>query len=206
MSADEKVCPDCAETVKAAANVCRFCGHQFKRVKAPSKRSPYQGPRNDKERKVARNSQIGCAVVVIALIIAVANCSSDAPPSQTASPTSNVQEDTSEAGDESPFDDTRKQSLWIVMSRDAIRSRLRDPESAEFRNLRFYSGGSVPVVCGEVNAKNAFGGYTGYERFIASGDNTDIAFLASDLAEGDSIDEAWDQLCVRADRDEEYVP
>jgi Uncharacterised protein family UPF0547 len=29
-SADEtKVCPACAETVEAAANFCRFCGHEF---------------------------------------------------------------------------------------------------------------------------------------------------------------------------------
>jgi hypothetical protein len=26
---DKKVCPDCAETVKAGARVCRYCGHQF---------------------------------------------------------------------------------------------------------------------------------------------------------------------------------
>jgi len=26
---DEKVCPDCAESVKAAARKCRFCGHEF---------------------------------------------------------------------------------------------------------------------------------------------------------------------------------
>ena len=27
---DEKTCPQCAEQVKAAANVCRYCGHSFK--------------------------------------------------------------------------------------------------------------------------------------------------------------------------------
>lgn len=28
-SAEEKVCPDCAESVKAAARKCRFCGYEF---------------------------------------------------------------------------------------------------------------------------------------------------------------------------------
>ena len=25
----EKICPDCAETIKAAANVCHYCGYRF---------------------------------------------------------------------------------------------------------------------------------------------------------------------------------
>ena len=29
LPAAEKVCPKCAEQVKAAALVCRFCGHDF---------------------------------------------------------------------------------------------------------------------------------------------------------------------------------
>jgi hypothetical protein len=31
---DGKTCPACAETVQAAATVCRFCGHQFAKVEA----------------------------------------------------------------------------------------------------------------------------------------------------------------------------
>jgi len=29
LASDEKTCPQCAEQVKAAAKVCRFCGHSF---------------------------------------------------------------------------------------------------------------------------------------------------------------------------------
>ncbi|MGO4339011.1 zinc ribbon domain-containing protein [Labrys sp. KB_33_2] len=29
LQTDTKVCPDCAETIRAAAKVCRFCGHRL---------------------------------------------------------------------------------------------------------------------------------------------------------------------------------
>ena len=64
----------------------------------------------------------------------------------------------------------------------------------------------MPVVCGEVNSKNGFGGYSGFQRFIAAGDVPDMAYLASDFAAGESINSVWNKLCVKAERDEAYVP
>jgi hypothetical protein len=41
---DEKTCPKCAETVKSAAVVCRFCGHNFasQRLAPPPTPAPAQ--------------------------------------------------------------------------------------------------------------------------------------------------------------------
>ena len=54
---------------------------------------------------------------------------------------------------------------------DAIKRQLRDPDSAEFRNFAAYHDvRSGDVICGEVNAKNAYGGYIGYSAFILKSD------------------------------------
>lgn len=50
----------------------------------------------------------------------------------------------------------------------AVRNELRDPSSAQFRALKVLPGGPEDgALCGEVNAKNAMGGYTGFEPFYA---------------------------------------
>jgi len=41
---DEKTCPQCAERVKAAALVCRFCGHKFTTASVPLLTTPYIPP------------------------------------------------------------------------------------------------------------------------------------------------------------------
>lgn len=60
-----------------------------------------------------------------------------------------------------------------------IKSNLKDPDSAQVRNLQFYQnqivfkdGQRVPLqykICGELNAKNGLGGYVGYRRFVVTG-------------------------------------
>lgn len=48
---------------------------------------------------------------------------------------------------------------------EAVKSSLRDPDSAKFYDLIARGNAAMVTVCGEVNAKNAFGGYAGKMPF-----------------------------------------
>lgn len=70
------------------------------------------------------------------------------------------------------------------MARQWVEARLKDKSSAEFRNQKGF--------CGEVNAKNSYGGYSGFERFIAA--NESMVVQEKDMAIGE-FDKAWSQVC-----------
>ncbi|MDH0520842.1 hypothetical protein [Achromobacter xylosoxidans] len=72
------------------------------------------------------------------------------------------------------------------MAKDFVLATLKDPDSAKFRNQKSF--------CGEVNAKNSYGGYTGFKRFIAAG--KDLVVLEGDknLARG-AFQQAWEEFC-----------
>lgn len=72
------------------------------------------------------------------------------------------------------------------LAREFVKANLRDPESAQFRNQR---GG-----CGEVNAKNSFGGYPGYRRFIAA--SKELVFIEGENGlSGAEFQTVWDRVC-----------
>lgn len=69
-----------------------------------------------------------------------------------------------------------------------VRSVARDPESVQFRNLKVHDGadynyGNSMAVCGEYNARNGFGGFTGFERFAYQGKSSvhDELFISAEL-------------------------
>lgn len=74
----------------------------------------------------------------------------------------------------------------------AVKARLKDPGSASFSGMFVSWHSGSPVVCGRVNAKNSFGGFAGFTRFVAAGNDT--AFLESDMAAGE-MEKAWGKLC-----------
>jgi len=77
----------------------------------------------------------------------------------------------------------------IVAAKRAVKNSLKDPESAEFKDVYAnYTDGYDVVACGYVNAKNSFGGYTGYKAFVSSGKSV--------IMEGqDDILKAWNSAC-----------
>lgn len=79
------------------------------------------------------------------------------------------------ASDPAPL--TRKELRDVVPAgKAALASRLKDPSSLQFRNLFVAQKqidvdgrpGFTPVLCGEFNAKNSYGGYVGFKHFMAT--------------------------------------
>lgn len=70
-----------------------------------------------------------------------------------------------------------------------VKEKVLEPSSAQFRN-QFIGKKGAP--CGEVNAKDAFGGYIGYQRYISVA--RDLTLLAQDVAPAE-FEASWTQLC-----------
>jgi hypothetical protein len=57
---------------------------------------------------------------------------------------------------------------WVLLPelRAHVAAELSDPDSAQFRNERYFGDWTRSGdYCGEVNAKNRMGGYVGYQHF-----------------------------------------
>lgn len=65
-----------------------------------------------------------------------------------------------------------------------VKSQLKDPDSAKFQNIK--------GQCGEINAKNSFGGYVGFKRFLIQ-PNGDV--VIEDQDPNLAFNPLWDKLC-----------
>lgn len=63
---------------------------------------------------------------------------------------------------------TNGEKKLLASAISAVRDSLKDPASAQVRGARIIRTPVGRVVCGEVNAKNSYGGYVGFTPFAAS--------------------------------------
>lgn len=68
----------------------------------------------------------------------------------------------------SEADRAKDDAAMIKKFQERVIDRLKDPSSAQFRDVRLND--RRDALCGTVNAKNGFGGYTGFSGFVATSD------------------------------------
>lgn len=90
------------------------------------------------------------------------------------------------------FADSQQEFLWVEQGKDSVRAKIRDPDSAQFRGTFFNRNrDGIPFACGEVNAKNAMGGMTGYQRFVSAG-TANRTWLEEEVADFHNV---WSRAC-----------
>ena len=82
-----------------------------------------------------------------------------------------------------------RQFVLIPALRAPVLARMTDPDSAKFQSETYVGPWSATngTLCGQVNAKNRMGGYTGYHWFETVGQS--VIFI-----EDDSLKEMFDSV------------
>ena len=62
----------------------------------------------------------------------------------------------------------KKAEEIFQLVREDIKEELKDPDSANFRNEKIIRKENRLYVCGEVNAKNSYGGYVGFMPYFSA--------------------------------------
>ena len=137
-------------------------------------------------------------LVPISIAIALTGCAS--PSGVYQNPTQNLRalsmkEVRGYATEIQLFFEKNGQEKTITAAQDAAKKGLKDPDSAKFQNLRIADFDGGKVVCGEINAKNSYGGYVGYKRFVAG---TSVATIYDTSSKYPDINDAFNAGIVAA--------
>jgi len=85
-----------------------------------------------------------------------------------------------------------QEGAWIEKGKEAVRAKMKDPESTQFRNVFFHRGiDHMPMTCGEVSGKTSFGGDSGFQHFV-SGGNPLLTYLEGEVTDFSTV---WEKMC-----------
>ena len=90
----------------------------------------------------------------------------------------------SKSREEKWVDETEKFELKV---QGYVRASLKDGDSAKFRNQS--------EMCGEVNAKNSFGAYTGFTKYIIANDKIYFEEQYKDELGQVAFNDMWSSVC-----------
>lgn len=88
------------------------------------------------------------------------------------------------------------QAKTIMAAKTYVSNNLKDPGSAQFCNISVLG----THICGEINAKNSYGAYTGFVPFYAEGGFGVIVLGGVATRDNDVEQHAYDRTCQRAEQ------
>jgi len=99
---------------------------------------------------------------------------------------------------------TSQNTAVFASAKAAVTGHLKDPDSARFGGLIRQTrpnvrGEPTDVVCGNVNARNSFGGYTGMSGFVYFVEDRSV-YLAEESGPGDVGAIIYYRFCGPTDR------
>ena len=93
-------------------------------------------------------------------------------------------------------EDQKTANGLLIMAQMQIQNSAKDPSSVEFRNQIAYTDKKYgAVACGQYNAKNSFGGYIGFQGFVAT--EKDSMVFVQQVKNSKLFAERWNKLCVK---------
>jgi len=218
LNADEITCPECAETIKAAAKVCKHCGHRLVGDTTPAS-EPKRSSTN-KARLGAGAAFGGIAAIFTAALVAH-NAQGGGSSALISAEHPEAIENASDAAVAEAIANAQRQANAQFAAEEEVTAKktnggmdnidlriaaeanlkalLKDADAAKLRNifLSRIEGGNL-LLCGQVNSKNTFGAYTGFRRFIAS-PNSDAPTLVEGETSGLSrsqFQQAYSSVCT----------
>ena len=192
-------CCECAKSITHTVGSCPYCGCKkpFKGFKllesdvcgwTPDETIAYanSGGRIGRIGKdglsPGAKAALGFAGLVVFFVVLMYSEENKAPETRAA-----------QTAEEKEREEKLKELAWVSKGKDTVLLKLKDPDSAEFRNTLFNRGeGNIPVACGQVNSKNSFGGFTGFQRFISAG-TIDQTHLEEEVS---GFGKLWEKLCL----------
>jgi hypothetical protein len=89
-----------------------------------------------------------------------------------------------------------KAQAWMERDKSTVEAILKDADSAKFENVYISFMQDSPVTCGKINAKNSFGGYSGFKEFIAAKSAGITVVRGDGQMEDSEFVKVWNVACM----------